>query len=692
MIMHFLTTGTKFPYAYYLGVTTAAKVHQGEVWLWYTQIPEGEYFKRIPKRVKKRKIIAVSDEFPVLIGKSEHFKCTTLFDYYIWRIIYQFGGIIMGLDSISLRDWQDLLPDHKEMLVAIDDKSCEKKQPKDWNFSMHGVIVRKDSRIAASICEDAEKVMRGEEPSGKIKSFQNGALRWGGAGIIPYINRSLENLDKIAVAPFGILGGINRDGKSFYIYRKDGELLHPDARTIPFYAASGQANFKQINEACIEHRDILLSKLVKKILTPDEWQLGVCSDKKPSVKRGQGVLTFHLLGMVHLPVSERYMACAFTQKIVKMAKMLLSLDHEVYLYGAEGSDAPCTEFIQTHTLKDIRDTWGSGDNRFELGYDWKKKNFRHDLNKPRTILTRKYYEECIEEINERKRPDDFLLLTQGVYQRTIAEGVKLWLTCEPGVGYRGSFAKFRAFESSYLQNFTYGSQHPGQSINGNYYDRVIPNYFDPKDFEFREKKDNYFLYIGRLIRRKGLTTAFLTSQELGIKLKIAGQGLKSWDGYRLVGDEITLEGKNIEYVGCVDAEERKELYSHAKATFVPTLYLEPFGGVAIESMLSGTPVITTDFGVFPETVKQGISGFRCNTLNDFIWAAKNIDRLEPRIVRAWAEQYLMDNVKWKYQRWFEDLYALYESAMDSRKKAWHRIDKNRKNIDWLIKYYPEQEK
>ncbi|GAH46975.1 unnamed protein product, partial [marine sediment metagenome] len=114
--------------------------------------------------------------------------------------------------------------------------------------------------------------------------------------------------------------------------------------------------------------------------------------------------------------------------------------------------------------------------------------------------------------------------------------------------------------------------------------------------------------------------------------------------------------------------------------------------VAIESMLSGTPVITTDFGVFPETVKQGISGFRCNTLNDFIWAAKNIDRLEPRIVRAWAEQYLMDNVKWKYQRWFEDLYALYESAMDSRKKAWHRIDKNRKNIDWLIKYYPEQEK
>jgi hypothetical protein len=66
------------------------------------------------------------------------------------------------------------------------------------------------------------------------------------------------------------------------------------------------------------------------------------------------------------------MGCAFTQKIVKLSKMLLSLGHEVILYGAEGSDAPCTEFVQTHTLSEIRQEWGSGDNRFTAITEWQR--------------------------------------------------------------------------------------------------------------------------------------------------------------------------------------------------------------------------------------------------------------------------------------------------------------------------------
>jgi len=123
---------------------------------------------------------------------------------------------------------------------------------------------------------------------------------------------------------------------------------------------------------------------------------------------------------------------------------------ERVIYGAEGSDAPCTEFIQTHTLADIRKEWGEGDNRFEIGYNWKEKGFKHDFNKERTETTKKFYQVCIEEINKRKKPDDFLLIMQGVYHKPIDDGVGLWLTCEPGIGYRGSYTRFRAFESSYL--------------------------------------------------------------------------------------------------------------------------------------------------------------------------------------------------------------------------------------------------
>lgn len=361
------------------------------------------------------------------------------------------------------------------------------------------------------------------------------------------------------------------------------------------------------------------------------------------------------------------MGCAFTQKTVKLSKMLLSLGHEVVLYGSEGSDAPCSEFIQTHTLKEIRQEWGEGDNRFEIGYDWKSKGFKHDFNGPYTETTQKYYQSCIKELDERKRDDDFLLVMQGVYQRAVSNAVKLWLTCEPGIGYRGSYSRFRAFESAYLQNFTYGSENPRKGINGHYYDRVIPNYFDEKDFRFSAEKEDYFFYIGRLIVRKGVMTAVKATEAMGAKLVLAGQQ----------SDEIDV-GKlppHCEFVGYVEPEKRTELMGKARAVFVPTLYLEAFGGVNVEAQLCGTPAITTNFGVFPETVVNGVTGFRCDTLQDFVDAARDVDRLDPHAIRNHAERYLMDNVKWEFQKWFDDLHQLYLSAQDSNVKGWHHIEK-----------------
>jgi glycosyltransferase involved in cell wall biosynthesis len=354
------------------------------------------------------------------------------------------------------------------------------------------------------------------------------------------------------------------------------------------------------------------------------------------------------------------MGCAFTQKIVKMSKMLLSLGHEVFLYGSEGSDAPCTKFIQTHTLEDIRRSWGEGDNRFEIGYDWESKGFKHDFNSAPTEATETFRAIAIAEINARKRDDDFLLIMQGVYQRPVGNAVGLRLTVEPGIGCRGSYAEFRAFESAYLQNFSYGSENPKQSINGKYYDRVIPNYFDAKDFPFQEEKEDYFLYIGRMIQRKGVYTAIKATAATGDKLILAGQGTLP------IGDH-----PNAEFVGYVGPERRAELMGGAKAVFVPTVYLEAFGGVNVEAQLCGTPVITTDFGVFPETVVQGVTGFRCNTLQDFVNAVRDVDKLDPYKIRAHAERYLMDNVQWEFQKWFDDLYQWYLSTLNSNTKGWH---------------------
>src|ERR1035437_1510229 len=393
--------------------------------------------------------------------------------------------------------------------------------------------------------------------------------------------------------------------------------------------------------------------------------------------------TFHLVSLVHLPQSRKYTSCAFTQKNLKLARMLTRLGREVYFYGSEGSDveeyvnSDKLHFVQTHTLSDIRKSWGDGDNRFEIGYDWQNTDFRHDFNTEKTEATKKFYQSCVDNINKVKKPDDFLLLTMGSYQTPIRDEVKLFLNCEPGIGYRGSVpGNFKAFESAYIQNFSYGSAHPYESVNGSYYDRVIPNYFDPDDFEFGGTAGDYYLYIGRMIKRKGILTAALACNQLGKKLILVGQGgvvLPNGNLTATTNPDFELPPGTWEYKGFAGIPERKKLMSGAIGTFIATEYLECFGGTNVEARLSGSPAITTDFAVFPELITNGIDGYRCNTLNDFVWAADQCKNLDRGLIRKRAERFLMNEVRWDFERWFQDLHQVYLSTLGTGIKGWHYI-------------------
>ncbi len=75
-------------------------------------------------------------------------------------------------------------------------------------------------------------------------------------------------------------------------------------------------------------------------------------------------------------------------------------------------------------------------------------------------------------------------------------------------------------------------------------------------------------------------------------------------------------------------------------------------------MLSGTPVITTDFGAFVETVRDGIDGFRCHTFGEFEAAAKNVSNLKPSEIRKGAEKFLTSNIRYDYEKYFQRLQLL----------------------------------
>jgi glycosyltransferase involved in cell wall biosynthesis len=116
----------------------------------------------------------------------------------------------------------------------------------------------------------------------------------------------------------------------------------------------------------------------------------------------------------------------------------------------------------------------------------------------------------------------------------------------------------------------------------------------------------------------------------------------------------------VDYVGLADTQRRAELMGGAKAIFVPTLYVEPFGGVAVEAMLCGTPVISTDWGAFTETVKPGVSGFRCRTLAEFTQACHGISSLDRKQIREAAIScWSTENVGPQYATYFDRLQGLW---------------------------------
>lgn len=350
-------------------------------------------------------------------------------------------------------------------------------------------------------------------------------------------------------------------------------------------------------------------------------------------------MRFHVVGLPHTQTTRYYSPCPFTQKIRRFCDMMVGLGNEVFLYASEENEAACTELVTIVTKQEQQDWFGPRD--FLDGQTtltWGKEEKHWVVTNHRAIA----------EIAKRAEPHDFICVIGGTCQEAIAAAFPSMMTVEFGIGYSGVFAKHRVFESYAWMHAVQGAHTtvPGiMSDRGRFFDAVIPNYFPPEDFPFSAEKDDYYLFIGRLIEAKGYQIAVDTCRKLDRKLVIAGAGTPPEFG---------------EYVGMVGEERRNELMSRARAVFVPSLYLEPFGAVHVEAMLCGTPVITTDWGAFSETVQQGVTGFRCRSLREFCDAADAVDDLDYGAIREYAvSRFSTQVVATQYENYFRRLETLW---------------------------------
>lgn len=365
---------------------------------------------------------------------------------------------------------------------------------------------------------------------------------------------------------------------------------------------------------------------------------------------------FHVLGIPHTITDPDYSSCAFTQKVVKLCKMLMMEGHEVIHYGHEFSKVECTEHVTVVTYMDLERSYPK--------HDWRKSGW--PKFKQADHCYQIFYERTIKEIATRKRPGDFLLCAFGTWHKPVADAHPDMITVESGIGYpSGTFAKYRIFESYAIMHSYMGNKAAEYATNNFWYDAVIPNAFNLDEFKFKRKKKDYFLFLGRATSAKGVHIASQIAEVTKTRLIVAG-----------APDAWVPDTEFVEHVGVVGPAKRRTLLSDAKATICASTFLEPFCGVQIESMLSGTPVISSDWGAFGEYNKHGLTGYRCKTFEQFKWAAERISFIDPDACREWGENFSFGGLAPHYTDYFQSVKDIYGG------KGWYEPRDDRKTLDY----------
>lgn len=176
------------------------------------------------------------------------------------------------------------------------------------------------------------------------------------------------------------------------------------------------------------------------------------------------------------------------------------------------------------------------------------------------------------------------------------------------------------------------------------------------------RKENWFLYLGRVERYKGVHLAIKACDKLDLPLKIAGAG----DDLQAMKDLVEkLKAKGIvKFLGFVSEEEKYMLLSRARALIFPVRG-EDFGIVPVEANAFGTPVIAYKDGGPTETVSTE------NPATGAFFEKYTVDSLVTILENFKPEKYTQDNCVKQAQNFASEIfiYKLQNYVKDTLQRS-----------------------
>ena len=170
-----------------------------------------------------------------------------------------------------------------------------------------------------------------------------------------------------------------------------------------------------------------------------------------------------------------------------------------------------------------------------------------------------------------------------------------------------------------------------------------------ESYSYQEYPNNdkvRFLYLGRIMKEKGMDELFWAVQEL--RKECAGQFVLDLvgffeDEYKEQVEKMTQDGIAV-FHGF--QENPRPYYGKADCVVLPS-YHEGMSNVLLEAAATGRPLITSDIPGCREAVKQGISGLLCpvkdrnallHTMEDFLKLSKEEREVMGRAGRKYMEE------------------------------------------------------
>jgi glycosyltransferase involved in cell wall biosynthesis len=373
-------------------------------------------------------------------------------------------------------------------------------------------------------------------------------------------------------------------------------------------------------------------------------------------------IRLHILALPHTITNDEFSHCAYTGKVLRFPEMMVSRGFEVYHYGVEGSTTKATKNVELLT----RVEWDElrVNSYMMLHPEISRENAEKHLKDHTSFVgdLGNWSTPLYQTFNDRLRPlliqnyrspkTDIVCLPFGISHDRALDGLQM-IVCESGIGYNDSVRPYRIFES-------YAWMHHELAKAGKWgqnYWFVVPNYFDSRHWPLSlTPKINTVGFFGRIYEGKGCHIVVEIARRMPhVRFILCGQG----------NPKQYLVEPNIEYKPPISGLERGEYIGSLCALLAPTMFIEPFCGVAVESQLCGTPVMTQDYGAQTETVEAFKTGLLCHTLQDYVMGVQlaidgKFDRsyIRERAVRL----YDMFNVGKKYEYAFKSIMDVHNGT------------------------------